>query len=324
MRRTILLLAGLCLLSACSGGAEALPTSTFTPDPPTKTPTIEVTMTPEKPVEIKITTEGMKDPYGVAVNSLGQIYVSDMGSNRVLVFDADGNLLAKWDKQGSAAGEFNTMGFGGLAIDANDNVFVVDNANFRIQKFDKDGKFLTQWGSEGTDDGQFVRAIGIAVDVDGNVYVTDDGNPFVQKFDNNGKFLMKFGGDGEGDGKFKHATGIAVDPQGIIYVADYETKFVQKFASDGTFLVSWKMGTDINIKGTPEGIAVDSAGNVYVTDYDLGRVQVFDAEGNPLRAFGDEHVLDNPFRRPTAIAFGNGKMYVVSQSGNKVSVIEQP
>lgn len=324
MRRVLIVMfLSIVLLTACGAPKESAPTFTSTAVP-TQIPTIEVTMTPEPPVEIKITAEGMKDPYGIAINSLGQIYVSDMGRDRVLVFDADGNLLAKWDKQGSGEGEFNTMGFGGLAIDANDNVFVVDNANFRIQKFDKDGKFLAQWGSEGTDDGQFVRAIGIAVDVEGNVYVTDDGNPFVQKFDNNGKFLMKFGGYGESNGKFKHATGIAVDPQGIIYVADYETKFVQKFASDGTFLVSWKMGTDINIKGTPEGIAVDSAGNVYVTDYDLGRVQVFDAEGNPLRAFGDEHVLDNPFRRPTAIAFGNEKMYVVNQSGNKVSVIELP
>ena len=171
MRRIVFtLFLSLVLLTACKG--TATPAPTFTPEPPTQTPTLEVTMTPEPPVEIKITAEGMKDPYGIAINSFGQIYVSDMGRDRVLVFDADGDLLAKWDKHGSAEGEFNTMGFGGLAIDANDNVFVVDNANFRVQKFDKDGNYILQWGSEGTEDGQFVRAIGIAVDVDGNVYVT--------------------------------------------------------------------------------------------------------------------------------------------------------
>ncbi len=309
------------LLAACGVPETIAPTSTSESN---QTPVIEVTVTPEPPVEVVISTEGMKDPYGVAVNSLGHIYVSDAGSKRVLVFDADGSLLAKWDKQGSGEGEFNTLGFGGLAIDANDQVFVVDNANFRVQKFDKDGNFLAQWGSEGTGDGQFVRAIGIAVDVDGNVYVTDDGNPFVQKFDNNGKFLMKFGGEGEVDGKFKHATGIAVDLQGNMYVADYETKFVQKFAPDGTFLTSWTMSADASIKGTPEGIAVDADGNIYVTDYDLGRVQVFDAEGNFLWALDNKHILDSLFKRPTAIAFGNGKMYVVNQSGDNISVVEFP
>lgn len=323
MRRVLIVMfLSTVLLTACSGAVEEpVPTSTTEP---TQVPAVAATATPEQPFEIKLSEDSMKDPYGVAVNSLGQIYVSDTGKDRVLIFDADGNLLAKWDKQGSGEGEFKTLGFGGLAIDAADNVFVVDNENHRIQKFDKDGNFILQWGSEGTGDSQFVRAIGIAVDADGNVYVTDDGNPFVQKFDNNGVFIMKFGGDGSGGGKFKHATGIAVDAQGNIFVADYETKYVQKFDATGTFIKAWKMGEDISLPGTPEGIAVDAESNVYVTDYDLGRLQVFDNDGGFLWALGGKKSYDNPFKRPTAIAFGNGVMYIVNQSGAKVSVVELP
>lgn len=321
MKRMVLtLFLSMSWLTAC--GVET-PAPTLIPEP-TQIPTIEATMTPEQRFEIKLTEDSMKDPYGVAVNSLGNIYVSDAGKDRVLIFDAESNLLAKWDAQGSAEGEFDTLGFGGLAIDLNDNVFVVDNGNYRVQKFDKDGKFILQWGSEGTGDGQFVRAIGIAVDADGNVYVTDDGNPFVQKFDNDGNFLMKFGGEGSGGGKFKHATGIAVDPQGNIFVADYETKHVQKFDASGSFIKAWKMGEDIGFPGTPEGIAVDTDGNVYVTDYDLGRLQVFNNDGNFLWGLGGKKTSDNPFKRPTAIAFGNGKIYVVNQSGAKVSVVDFP
>ncbi|MEN9563687.1 MAG: hypothetical protein RIR73_1931 [Chloroflexota bacterium] len=324
MRRvlTVLFLSAV-LLTACGSAEEpVVPTSTAVP--PTQIPTIEATMTPEQPFEIKLSEDSMNSPYGVAVNSLGNIYVSDTGKDRVLIFDVDGNLLAKWDKKGSGDGEFKTLGFGGLAIDSADNVFVVDNENHRVQKFDKDGNYILQWGSEGTEDGQFVRAIGIAVDADGNVYVTDDGNPFVQKFDNDGNFLMKFGGDGSGGGKFKHATGIAVDLQGNIFVADYESKYVQKFDATGTFITAWKMGADIGFVGTPEGIAVDADGNVYVTDYDLGRMQVFDNNGEFLWGLGGKKTTDNPFKRPTAIAFGNGVIYVVNQSGAKVSVVEFP
>ena len=188
------------VLSACS--SAELP-STVTPEP-TVIPTSTTMPTPTLITEIKLSDDPMNAPYGIAVNSLGNLYVNDAGNNRVLVFDTNGNLLAKWDKQGNGDGEFKTLGFGSLAIDANDNVFVVDNGNNRIQKFDNDGNFVLQWGTQGKEDSQFIRAIGIAIDKDGNVYVTDDGNPYVQKFDNDGNFLMKFGGEGKGDGDRLH------------------------------------------------------------------------------------------------------------------------
>lgn len=324
IKNYIVLTVSIVLLVSCGGSATTAP-ATLEATQLESTSTPEVTMTPEPLNFPKITLDGMKDPYGIAINSLGNLYVTDAGNGRVLVFDSAGNLLSTWDKQGSGDGEFKSMGFGGLAIDSNDNVFVVDNGNFRIQKFDKDGNYITQWGSEGTGDSQFVRVIGIATDTDGNVYVTDDGNPYVQKFDNDGSFMMKFGGEGNGNGQFSHATGIAVDAQGNIFVADYELKRVQKFDNDGNFIVTWNMGDDIAVKGTPEAIAVDSQGNVYVSDYTLGRIQIFDNDGNFISAFGDKSISKNPFKRPTGIAFdGNGKMFVVNQSGNSVSIVDLP
>src|SRR5215208_1459547 len=175
-RIAFIILLGALFLSAC-GGIAATPmpvataAATSTPD---ATQTSEGDPMPELLLEITNDPDTLKDPYGVAVNSQGHVYVSDAGKSRVLIFDHTGKLLSKWDAHGSSEGQFNSMGFGGLAIDSQDNVFVVDNGNHRIQKFDKDGNFLLQWGSEGRDDGQFTRAIGLATDKDGNVYVTDD------------------------------------------------------------------------------------------------------------------------------------------------------
>jgi len=326
MKLTLLFLVSIYLLTGCGVKSEPIPTTVATDTTEVTQPlTTEEAVTTEHPFEIELTEDSMKDPYGVAINSLGHIYVSDMGNDRVLIFDENGMLLDKWDKQGREGGAFNSMGFGGLAIDANDNVFVVDNGNYRIQKFDKAGSFITQWGIAGNEKSQFVRAIGITVDLDGNIYVTDDGNPYVQKFDNDGNFLMRFGGLGDGAGLFRHATGIAVDLIGNVFVADYETKCVQKFDSSGKFLIEWKMGTDIGVSGTPEGIAVDAEGNVFVTDYDLGRLQVFNNEGNFMWALGGKTIDSNPFDRPTAIAFdGAGNMVIVNQLTAKLTVIELP
>ena len=124
-------------------------TATVTPEPtateePTMIPTPEPMFT-----ELLIIQNEFKEPGGIAIDSLDNLYVLDAGNNRVLKFDSEGALLQTWDTQGSGDGEFNSLGFGGLAVDANDNLFVVDNGNFRIQKFDNDGNFITQWGSEG-------------------------------------------------------------------------------------------------------------------------------------------------------------------------------
>lgn len=316
------------ILTGCSGVAVSNPTQTsqaIETSESTQAPVQEEANHAERLFEIKLTEDSMKDPYGVAINSLGHIYVSDMGNSRILIFDAMGNLIDKWDLQGSGDGAFQSMGFGGLVIDQNDNVFVVDNGNYRIQKFDKDGKYLLQWGTEGIEASQFSRAIGIAVDVSGNVYVTDDGNPYVQKFDNEGNFLMRFGGPGDGGGTFKHATGIAVDRNGNIFVADYETKGVQKFDADGIFISEWKMGEDIHVTGTPEGLVVDEQGKVYVTDYNLGRLQVFDNEGQFLWAISGEKITEKLFKRPTSVALdGRGKLYIVNQATAAVTVFQLP
>jgi len=326
MRRiAIIVLSFTLFFSACN---ETTPIPSLFHEPtsiPKPTPTQEAAMMPELLFEITNTPDKMKDPYGIALNSEGSIYVTDAGNGRVLVFKGDGTFTSKWDAQGSGEGEFNSLGFGGLAIDANDNVFVVDNGNHRIQKFDKDGNFLLQWGSEGRGDGQFVRAIGITTDKDNNVYVTDDGNPFVQKFDNNGNFLMKWGGAGKGDGEFSHATGIDVDMNGNIFVADYENKRVQKFDPDGRFIVTWNMGDDISIPGIPEAIAVDLAGTVFVSDYSLGRMQVFDNNGNFILALTGISTANSPLKRPTSIAVDNtGRLFIVNQSGDKISVYQLP
>lgn len=283
--------------------------------------------TPQGPVLVAEITNGhdeMINPYGVAIDSEGSLYVTDAGRHRVLVFAARG-AVARWDSRGSGPGQFHSLGFGGIAIDSEDHVFVVDNGNHRIQKFTKEGAFLLEWGTKGTGPGQFMRAIGIATDAEGQVYVTDDENPFVQKFDNQGRFLTRFGGPGSGEGRFRHPTGIAVAQDGSVYVSDYETRLVQKFTPKGEFVLSWKLGADLELTGTPEGMAFDEVGNLYISDYSLGRVQVFDTDGRHLWSLGAKTLVNPLFLKPTSLAFGAGRhLFVVNQAGRKVSVYRIP
>ena len=129
-----------------------------------------------------LTTDGkLNNPNGVAVDSLGNVYVADSNNYRIQKFTSEGVFLAKWGSRGSGDGQFG--GPRGIAVDGLRNVYVAEFLNInRIQKFTSEGVFLAKWGSPGGGDGQFVFANGVAVDGSGNVYVADSLNYRVQVF----------------------------------------------------------------------------------------------------------------------------------------------
>src|SRR5207302_10032068 len=116
----------------------------------------------------------------IAVDFVGNVYVTDEINNRVQKFDSRGNFLAKWGKEGNGPGQFN--GPWGIAVDALGNVYVVDTNNHRIQKFTSNGAFICAWGNRGNTIGQLNFPYGVVVDREGFVYVVDSGNARVVKF----------------------------------------------------------------------------------------------------------------------------------------------
>ena len=167
-------------------------------------------------------------PFGVALNSHGDIYVADSSNNRVQKFNSDGTYLSQFGSTGSGDGEFQKPF--GIAIDTSGNVYVTDMGNNRIQKFNSDGTYISQFGSTGSGDGEFQVPVGIAIDTSGNVYVTDVENNRIQKFNSDGTYLSQFGSQGSGDGEFQMPFGIALNTSGDIYVADSSNNRIQKFS----------------------------------------------------------------------------------------------
>lgn len=119
------------------------------------------------------------DPFGVAVDQQGYVYVTD--DKGVQKFDSDGNFLTKWGSLGSDKGQL-TAAPDGVAVDSKGNVYVVDNGGDKVLKFDGKGNFLGQWGSHGVGDGQFASPTGIIIDKDDNIYIADRVGGHVQKF----------------------------------------------------------------------------------------------------------------------------------------------
>jgi len=202
------------------------------------------------------TGDGQLDnPYGVAVDASGNVYVAEEGNHRIQKFDSTGTFVTKWGMYGSGDDQLNSPA--GVAVDASANVYVADAANNRIQKFDKNGTSVVMWGwgvddgssafqtctggcqtgISGSGDGQFSNPSGVWVDASGNVYVADQYNHRIQKFDSTGTLLTKWGTLGSSDGQLDNPFDVAVDASGNVYVDDQFNNRIQKFGPALDFFV---------------------------------------------------------------------------------------
>ncbi len=72
-------------------------------------------------------------PYGLAFNGAGQLFVADGRANQVLQLDAQGKVVRRLGREGSATGEFRLPHM--LAFDAYENLYVAEIGGQRLQTF---------------------------------------------------------------------------------------------------------------------------------------------------------------------------------------------
>jgi LruC domain-containing protein len=267
-----------------------------------------------------------KHPEGLAIDSDGNVYVTDTLNNRVQKFDLDGNYISEFGSKGSGDGEFKHPDK--LAIDSDNNIYVSDTLDNRIQKFDSNGNYITDWGSKGTSTGKFKQPYGVAIDSNNIVYVVDKDNNRIQKFDSNGNYISEWGSSGAESGEFNQPEGIAVDENDNIYVTDANNNRVQKFDSDGNFIAEWGTGgADNGQFQHPKGIYIGNGNNVYVVDSINDRIQKFDSNGNYLLEWGVNGKENSEFRHPNDVCVHpNGNIYVADLVNDRIQVFgeEEP
>ncbi|MDR3771894.1 MAG: 6-bladed beta-propeller [Terracidiphilus sp.] len=120
-------------------------------------------------------------PQGVALDSDGNVYVTDTLNNRVEIFDADGNFISLFGKNGDGPGTFARPK--GIALDADGHIWVADEMQDRLQVFNREGQLLTYIGlGHGELPGQFKALVGVAIDKQNRVFTTEQYPGRVQMF----------------------------------------------------------------------------------------------------------------------------------------------
>lgn len=255
----------------------------------------------------------------------GRIYVADIGTNSIIVFDVPRRKLFRFGSRqpGTLAKP------AGLALDADMNVYVADAKLRKVMVYDSLGLFLRAVG--GPED--LERPTGVAVSRDGErIYAIDrsdneSDNHRVVVYDKKGKKLQVIGSRGSGEGQFNVPVQGAVAPDGTLYVLDSGNFRVQAFDRDGKFLRTFGgPGVELGKLARPRGIAVDDEGNIYVSDASFNNFQIFNPGGQLLLSIGESSQESNPGRYGliNGIAVDEtGRVYVVDQLFNKVEVIRR-
>ena len=230
------------------------------------------------------TAAKFNEPFAVAVDSVGNVFVADTNNNAIRKITPAGvvTTLAGGSGSGTTDGTGTAAKFHeprAIAIDGSGTLFVADYENHMVRKVTSAGVVTTLAGGadvSGNTDGQgtaarFMALQGLALDGAGNVYVTESGNRDVRKITASGLVTTL----ASGSGKFGEPRGIAVDSSGNLFVGDYSANVIRKVTSEG--IVSNHAGTaptagsnDGTLSSAlfygPSGLAIDTAGNLYVAD----------------------------------------------------------
>ena len=259
-------------------------------------------------------------PRGIGIGPGDERYVLD-DAGRVLVYDADGGPLRRWEMPDNSAG--NPEGVCTLtAPDGTLRVAVADTHYHRVVVFDADGGVITMFGRKGIAAGEFIYPVAVCTDDAGRLYVCEyGGNDRVQVFDPSADFafLHGFGAFGTGPGEFQRPSGIVWEDGptgGRVFVVDAFNDRVQVFADDGDYL--GVLGGD----GAPElrypyDLAADPGGDLWAVEYAAGRVTRLARDGTLIGRFGSTGAGAGQFATPWGLAVDRRGVVWVADTGNR-------
>jgi uncharacterized protein (TIGR03437 family) len=217
------------------------------------------------------TSAQINSPYGLALDSRGNLYIADLGNARVRRVAANGTITtiagggsipAGGVNEGSIATALALAAPRNVAVDPGGDLYISDFNAHRVYRLSANGALTTAAGTgvagflgDGGA-GQLARIAfptALAVDRDGALYIADSGNHLIRKVTRGViSSLAKTG----------TPTGLAIDGAGALYVADRSAGQIFRIPLVGAVTALAAFGRDV---------AFGADGYVYAPDGDVVR-----------------------------------------------------
>jgi cysteine-rich repeat protein len=252
------------------------------------------------------TSAQINEPWGVAVDGSGHLFIADASNHRIRRVDAATGVITTV----AGTGAWGFSGDGGLAssaqinaphgisVDGLGSLFIADTSNHRIRRLDAATGVIATVAGTGArgfsgDGGPAPSAklnepLGAAVDGSGHLFIADTFNTRVRRVDAATGVVATVAGTGEqgfsGDGgpatsaQINLPYGVAVDALGNLFIADRinhrirrvdaATGVITTVAGTGAFGFSGDGGPATSAQiNAPRGVAVDGLGNLFIADW---------------------------------------------------------
>jgi len=241
------------------------------------------------------TSAQLNNPYGIAVDAQGNLYIADTLNNRIRkvsggnISTVAGSGTAGYSGDGGQATSAQLNSPFDVAVDGQGNLYIADGANNRIRKVS--GGIISTIAGTGTagfsgDGGQATSAqlkapFSVAVDAQTNLYIADYGNSRIRRV--SGGIITTIAGTGTagftGDGgqassaQISGPLGVGVDGEGSLYISDTNNRRVRKIENkqpSASFTFSPASGTAplaVNFDGSA---SADPDGSIAAYAWDFG------------------------------------------------------
>ena len=118
------------------------------------------------------TVQGLSMPTNLTMDPAGFIYVTNVGTGKIMKLDRDGHIISSFGKMGDAFSEFGRPR--GVAVDHEGRIYVADASHQNVQIFNDKGRLLMFFGDPGYVEGSLNLPAGVTV--------TRDNLDYFQKF----------------------------------------------------------------------------------------------------------------------------------------------
>jgi streptogramin lyase len=218
---------------------------------------------------------GLTSPSVVAVDALGNVWITNVSGSAVSEFSPAGIALSPG--VGYTGGGLSAPF--GIAFDLNGNVWVSNTGNNTLSELASNGAPVSPAG--GYTGGGLNGPEGIAIDSTNHLWIANSSNNSLSEFTAAGAAVSPTAGFTGGG--LNVPTGVAIDASGTLWITNFSGASLSEFNPFGSALNGGITGGGLN---TPQGIAFDPNGDIWIGNGLGTALSKFSGTGTALAASG--------------------------------------